>query len=418
LTLSQALNLANRRGFATADFNLEDHARYNALPQFLRDVRNVIGATPYWMWKTVWYTFTPGQLLYDLPFDFSRFMDLRPAYAGYWGLPMTYIGERTDKVLSAEMGADAAGLYPQNPTPPGAYYLVHKSQIGTFGPMLPNDYGYVYGTDTVWPPKLTITPVYGDDVLVFATFKSSAFTYSSGILRFDTSTLPPEGAITDAKLHLNVSDYVFDMDNKMLLVEWYDSGAVIDAGDYTTTPVNGAWSGPLSGIVQGMNTLALNDTTRINRSGYTGFRLQLTGGAPAATNSIRIVTKLGPFAPEFGPEFDKTAIINTSLEIDYVSPIVRPFQLKLSNPVDKDYPAIGMYNWQIPVDAIDPELNAWMPPEVQGLFVQRMRCDILMDAFGQGDERYVSEKQDYQANLETLLPHSEAAPKTRRVFVR
>lgn len=96
------------------------------------------------------------------------------------------------------------------------------------------------------------------------------------------------------------------------------------------------------------------------------------------------------------------------------------FELKLASTPDNTYSAKAVYDWQIPIAsaATDPELNEWLPADIQGLFSQKLRCDILMDAYGQGDGRYVTERQEYQNSLESLTPTGEASRHSKVVYVR
>jgi len=421
VTLSDAIRLANRRGLATADFNLPDHARYRAMPQFIRDVRMAIG-NPYWAQKKGMFHFVPERVSYDLPIDFGRMLELRPYINNRCGEPMLHVGEEPDKVLAASR---PAGLIDCSCPYQGGWYVEHTDNRGSFGPIGASNYGHVYAVSALWPPFEPVIVEMGTQPRVFASYDATSaltpYSYSSAFLRFDTSTIPTEATITGVKLYLYVdtANPIYNMDSKVLLMQWYNEWP-IDGDDYTPVPIDGAWIGTVSKLVRGINELELLDYTQIDRFGFTGLRLQLSPQPPEGTNEIRINVKSGgPFSTEFTPDYDKGQIpVGSALEVRYTLPIVYPFQLRLTAPVESAFDAEGLYNWVIPTAILDPELDAYLPPNMQGIFVSKLECDILKDAFGQGDSRYASERQEYDNALQTLLPMSEAAPKRRTVYVR
>jgi hypothetical protein len=424
MTLSDAIRLANRRGLATADFNLPDHARYRAMPQFVRDVRFVIG-NPYWSKKKAWFHFNPDQDSYDLPIDFGRMVALRPYWNNQCCHPMQYVGEDPSKVL-ANSSADGTPYCGYQHPYRGGWYAEHTQNRYSFGPIGSANYGYAYAVSAEWPPITPVTMAMGQQPLVFASYDPSSaltpFRYSTAFLRFDTSTLPVEATITGAKLflYLDSAEPIWNADGRVLLMQWYNEWP-IDQEDYTPVPIDGAWMGTISKLVRGINELELLEAdVSINRMGFSGLRLQLNSAQPEGRNELKLNIKSGgPFAEEFSPDYDKLQVpVGTALEIRYTVPIMYPFQLKLTGPVESAFDAEGLYEWVIPTAIMDPELDQYLPPNIQGLFVDKLECDILKDAFGQGDGRYVSARQEYDAALETLLPSSEAAPKRKAIYVR
>ncbi|MCP4899739.1 MAG: hypothetical protein GY906_22465 [bacterium] len=74
----------------------------------------------------------------------------------------------------------------------------------------------------------------------------------------------------------------------------------------------------------------------------------------------------------------------------------------------------AVYEWLIPFTGVsDPDLDEYMPNDIQGLLVTRTRMLILADRLGEGDPRYSNELKEYQAGIVSLSPEAEPAPRRR-----
>jgi len=115
------------------------------------------------------------------------------------------------------------------------------------------------------------------------------FWVAVGLLRFDTSAIPDDATITAAELKLYVTSKG-DADNRGVTAEWYSaSNWPIDAADYTATAAATAHAGvDITSITLNSDlTMALlNPATNINKTGYTGLRLHVSGGQPAGVNYV------------------------------------------------------------------------------------------------------------------------------------
>jgi len=137
MTTTDVEKRANREGLADANFELQETLRLDIVPQFLRDVTEVVG-TPHWRRQTLSLNFNTTERNYDLPANWGRFVELRLKLSsgGMAGDPMTYIGEHPDKIIDCENDTTA--------TCPTGYYVVQGSESGLWAVRLaaPSDAAY------------------------------------------------------------------------------------------------------------------------------------------------------------------------------------------------------------------------------------------------------------------------------------
>jgi hypothetical protein len=118
----------------------------------------------------------------------------------------------------------------------------------------------------------------------------------NGLVRFDTSSLPDNATVTGATLKLFVNLKV-DGDNRNLVGEWYPgSNWPIDASDYTATASATALAGAdITAIsTNAVNSFGLQNLKSLSLTGYTGLRLHVDGGAPAADNLVQLASFESP----------------------------------------------------------------------------------------------------------------------------
>ena len=116
--------------------------------------------------------------------------------------------------------------------------------------------------------------------------------YSSSctFLRFDTSGLPDAAVITVATLKVRCGRSG-DADGRNLNVEWYDpSNWPIQTHDHVDLAGTNAASVDLSlfppSTAWDFYEIALSNPTNVSKTGFTGFRLGISGNAPSGDNSI------------------------------------------------------------------------------------------------------------------------------------
>ena len=130
--------------------------------------------------------------------------------------------------------------------------------------------------------------------------KTSSGTYgiSNGLLRFDTSGLPDDAVITSATLRIYMTAKA-DGDNRSLAADWYTAWP-IDASDFTSVAGTTAIAGvDITGLtVQSANDVPLQNLTSISLTGYTGLRLHVDGGVPAADNVVQFASLEHTTRPE------------------------------------------------------------------------------------------------------------------------
>ena len=145
------------------------------------------------------------------------------------------------------------------------------------------------GSGATYPPA---SPTADATSSVFAVRRSgpisSGYEVRVGLLRFDTASLPDGATITGATLRLFVVSN--ESGNARNLVgEWYSStNWPINSNDYTATAANSAHAGTsiTSLVLDAQNTLALQNLTSISKTGPTGIRLHVDGGAPNGENHV------------------------------------------------------------------------------------------------------------------------------------
>lgn len=118
----------------------------------------------------------------------------------------------------------------------------------------------------------------------------------NGFMQWDTSTLAGT-TILAAKVKLLISAtsyHVNDADGRSLVAEYYaGSNWPIDSTDWTLTAVSDAHSGTTIASIKTnhgnhVDFALSNPEANISKTGYTGLRWHVTGGAPTGSNDVNV----------------------------------------------------------------------------------------------------------------------------------
>jgi len=119
------------------------------------------------------------------------------------------------------------------------------------------------------------------------------------LIRFDTSSLSGT-VISAAKIRVYGSSPTY-ADSRSLLIDYHaSSNWPIDESDYSASLSGDAHSGTaLSTLtVYGWHEFALGGLENINKTGYTGFRLGISGSTPTGLNTLGVYCRGGFYPPE------------------------------------------------------------------------------------------------------------------------
>jgi hypothetical protein len=82
-----------------------------------------------------------------------------------------------------------------------------------------------------------------------------------------------------------------DVDNRAMTGEWYTFDGTLSSNEFTVTAVADAFSTDITGIATAQTVdFALTTPTNVNRTGYTGLRLHVSGGQPTGFNYVEFAT--------------------------------------------------------------------------------------------------------------------------------
>jgi glucose/arabinose dehydrogenase len=175
-----------------------------------------------------------------------------------------------------------------------------------FGVAAGSDDGDVERGSSAYPPGAGATPFVGTgDRSVLVRRSQTPYPYipvRTGLLRFDTSSLPDDATVTSAELRLYVTGKA-DADGRSLRAEWYPSGNwPIDAADWALADSGSAHAGTaLASIVVGQEKrFALTGLGELNLRGASALRLHISdaGVAPSGANDLAFAAFEDPTLPE------------------------------------------------------------------------------------------------------------------------
>lgn len=159
------------------------------------------------------------------------------------------------------------------------------------------------------------------------TFSSPNHRLSVAFLRWDTSSIPEDAEIHSAFARFRVFLVSSGGDGRSLTAEWYDA-ETISMDDWTSTVGTDAHAGSTLALLAlhqaEDNVIDLTNLANINKTGYTGLRLHITGDAPTVTNYIFIqaIDSLGPGVETF----------RSQLHVNYTIAGVHPDFGRHTNP--------------------------------------------------------------------------------------
>jgi hypothetical protein len=145
------------------------------------------------------------------------------------------------------------------------------------------------GVPGAWPPAgstVTTTSNVGDFGGTSRKANMDSLNFNTNVValfRFDTSGLPDSATVTAAVLRWSVTGKATD-EARALNIEYYDSGAAISDDDYTvtvgTTAAQVASATWQAWATSGTVDVTLSNLGSISKTGITGLRVGMDGGAP------------------------------------------------------------------------------------------------------------------------------------------
>lgn len=158
-----------------------------------------------------------------------------------------------------------------------------------FQPSVSDDDGYVEGSGT-WPPPYSATVTGSTSLWTRNAIDTGVYKYDLSLVRFNTAALPDNATVTAAALKLYVYTKV-TADSREFRCEYYTAWP-IDAADYATypTPGNNAHAGTaiFALTADTYNSFALINLGNISKTGYTGFRCNVSGSTPSGENLVQV----------------------------------------------------------------------------------------------------------------------------------
>jgi len=148
------------------------------------------------------------------------------------------------------------------------------------------DDGYCTRYSSTYPPDTSNQACYTSGYLrLYKQNDGSDYIVNSILLRFDTSSLPDNATITSATLYLQVyTASAMNTGGRTADGEYY-SFTSISNSDYSASVGTTAFS-ISSGNLYPDETISLSNLSSISKTGYTGFRIGISGDAPSAYTGV------------------------------------------------------------------------------------------------------------------------------------
>lgn len=159
-------------------------------------------------------------------------------------------------------------------------------------------FGY---SSTIYPPTTANTAI-GGNITTYTqahrTLTGAAYETRSGLIRFDTSSIPDGATIISAVLEIIQSDTTTNTNGLSLRAEWYDwSGTYGNPSDHSHLVAADAIADtPLTTFttIGAKHTFTLLNPSNVDKTGYTGLRFGLSqraaDAAPTGVNRFRFAS--------------------------------------------------------------------------------------------------------------------------------
>lgn len=152
------------------------------------------------------------------------------------------------------------------------------------------DDGHVEGagvTASGYPPAYDSADPASDNFRTLSLLSGGSYYYDESLLRFDTSALGAGAVVSAATLTIYALSKV-DTDSRSIQGEYHTWTPAMGAGNYTTTPGDTAFTAVTIASIttSAEHVFTLTNLGSINVTGYTGFRLSVTGAAPTGDNRV------------------------------------------------------------------------------------------------------------------------------------
>lgn len=158
----------------------------------------------------------------------------------------------------------------------------------TFSVLAGADETQMAGAGAGYPPAFSgIGSLDPTILLVGRSLSDAIYGISDVFLRFNTSILPDFISPDAATLACYVISKE-DIDNRSLLGDWYNWSGTLGAKDYNSTAADHAFAGQdiTTFTTAGIYTWSLQNLHQIDKAGFTGIKLSVSGAIPTGSNSV------------------------------------------------------------------------------------------------------------------------------------
>jgi hypothetical protein len=154
--------------------------------------------------------------------------------------------------------------------------------------------GSTRGDDAAYPPAFDTAAASSPPLECTAggghaprrSLSGGVYTILTCFLRFDTSSIPDDASVTSGTLNCTAdATGPFNANSRNLALEWYSWSAPLSGAQYQTIAQVNAGSVALSAITpSGPLPITLTNLYRVDKGGFSGFRVSIDGGIPTGAN--------------------------------------------------------------------------------------------------------------------------------------